>query len=574
MIRKVSANQPSFHPVTFGSGMNLVIADATPSSTDKDTRNGVGKTSLIEIIHYCLGSSPRKGDTLKEPPLANWEFTVDVDLGGCTVSTTRSIAQPKHVLINSGDGTKKLAIPEWTELLGKELFDLPVMDTKSIGPSFRSLISYIARRERYAYDKPFDHYSRQSTSDRQVNMGYLLGLGWRDAGHFEALRRRKKLLDAENNLAKAAQKIAGDIHRSPRRGRLDAERLRLAQAVGSLDERLRSFRVLPEYARIQDEANRITRRIQRLENESLSDRNLLDHYRLVSESEQVAEDETLELFEAAQIELPDAIRREISELRAFHRALIINRAQFVQNEIGAIESRIVERDSVAASLDAERADRLTILESHGALDEYTQLHARLSKLRTDHARVVDQLAALERRENGGRALKRDALETYEAAKIAHEERQPQRERAVSLFNSYSEFLYEEPGNLLLEVRQTRDMPTFDFGIEIPRSKATGIERMKTLCLDLTIAALWAGCPKRPGFLIHDSTLFDGVDERQRAKALVLAEREARERGYQYILALNSDQVPTSRSTTFDPKSFERLRLVDHPPEGSLFGMRF
>jgi len=39
----------------------------------------------------------------------------------------------------------------------------------------------------------------------------------------------------------------------------------------------------------------------------------------------------------------------------------------------------------------------------------------------------------------------------------------------------------------------------------------------------------SGCP---GFLVHDSTLFADVDERQKAQALELAAREASTKGFQ------------------------------------------
>jgi len=47
------------------------------------------------------------------------------------------------------------------------------------------------------------------------------------------------------------------------------------------------------------------------------------------------------------------------------------------------------------------------------------------------------------------------------------------------------------------------------------------------CYDLMLARLWPARPATPGFLIHDSTIFDGVDERQRALALDLAANESR-----------------------------------------------
>jgi uncharacterized protein YydD (DUF2326 family) len=56
MIKKLSANQPSFKTVEFSAGFNVVLADRTQESTKRDSRNGLGKSTLIEIIHFCLGA--------------------------------------------------------------------------------------------------------------------------------------------------------------------------------------------------------------------------------------------------------------------------------------------------------------------------------------------------------------------------------------------------------------------------------------------------------------------------------------------------------------------------------------
>jgi uncharacterized protein YydD (DUF2326 family) len=56
-ILRVRADQPTFRDVTFTSGFNVVLAERTKESTKKDSRNGLGKSTLIEIISFCLGSS-------------------------------------------------------------------------------------------------------------------------------------------------------------------------------------------------------------------------------------------------------------------------------------------------------------------------------------------------------------------------------------------------------------------------------------------------------------------------------------------------------------------------------------
>jgi uncharacterized protein YydD (DUF2326 family) len=82
MIHGISANQSSFHSVTFTTGLNVVLAERTDTSTQKDTRNGVGKSTLIDIIDFCLGSNQPKGKGLMIEPLENWAFTIDITLAG------------------------------------------------------------------------------------------------------------------------------------------------------------------------------------------------------------------------------------------------------------------------------------------------------------------------------------------------------------------------------------------------------------------------------------------------------------------------------------------------------------
>jgi uncharacterized protein YydD (DUF2326 family) len=69
-------------------------------------------------------------------------------------------------------------------------------------------------------------------------------------------------------------------------------------------------------------------------------------------------------------------------------------------------------------------------------------------------------------------------------------------------------------------------------------------------------------------------LFEGVDERQRSLALALVRRETDLHNYQYILALNTDELPRQLPDGFDPNRYTRLLLKDEPAEASLFGIRF
>lgn len=80
----------------------------------------------------------------------------------------------------------------------------------------------------------------------------------------------------------------------------------------------------------------------------------------------------------------------------------------------------------------------------------------------------------------------------------------------------------------------------------------------------------------PGFLLHDSHLFDGVDERQIAGALQLGHEATAGKGLQYIVTMNSDiftRLPLPEDVKASTVVLE-TRLSDEGEDGGLFGFRF
>jgi uncharacterized protein YydD (DUF2326 family) len=152
----------------------------------------------------------------------------------------------------------------------------------------------------------------------------------------------------------------------------------------------------------------------------------------------------------------------------------------------------------------------------------------------------------------------------------YEERHVQAERAITLFNENSQALYDAPGTLAIDL----DRNGFQFKVDIPRGQSEGISKMKIFCYDLMLAQLWSQRVPSPNILIHDSTIFDGVDERQIALAIELAAKESQKLGFTYICMFNSDMIPNGEfSPEFDFNSFVKCTLTDND-DGNLLGINF
>jgi uncharacterized protein YydD (DUF2326 family) len=211
------------------------------------------------------------------------------------------------------------------------------------------------------------------------------------------------------------------------------------------------------------------------------------------------------------------------------------------------------------------------LQTHGALAEYTTLQQRHVQIMTGLEEVKTRIDNLRKFEREKSNLKIEKERLLVEAQSDYEERQEIRQRAISLFNANSETLYKAPGRLIINV----DTTGYKFQVEIERSTSQGVEQMKVFSYDLMLAQLWSEREFGPGFLIHDSTIFDGVDERQVAQALQLAARESELRGFQYICCLNSDLIPKGDfDEDFDLYAYQRLELTDASEDGGLLGIRF
>ena len=124
----VRSNMPSFKAVEFQPGFNVVLADRTKESTRRDSRNGLGKTTLIEIIHFCCGAQTRRNQGLMVPSLKGWSFTLEMRIGDRELVVTRSTDEPRWISLdgdvrglNGLNGSSELRwIPKFGQVAKRE----------------------------------------------------------------------------------------------------------------------------------------------------------------------------------------------------------------------------------------------------------------------------------------------------------------------------------------------------------------------------------------------------------------------------------------------------------------------
>ncbi|WOV93628.1 MAG: AAA family ATPase [Candidatus Nitrosoabyssus spongiisocia] len=389
MIHSIDSDHKKFKKINFSKGFNVVLAERTRESSQKDSRNGLGKSTMINIIHFCLGGDPK--DALNDSKLEDSTFTIELDLDEKRYKVSRSPGNKGQIFID-GDysswsikpktdtetGKKYLNKNSWRNILGKLMFDLPI-GLQSFNPSFGSMISYFIRKHEGFLDA-FKQSSAQLTWDIQTNNAYLLDLGWIFATELQILRKKKNDLDAFKREINTGN-FKGFMGNT---GELEAERVRLQIHADKEKEKLNKFQVNDQYEQIEKEANDITDTIHNKTNQSVMDKLLLNRYNVSLEQEKVADIQQIsEVYQEAGMYFSERITKTLEEVNEFHNKIIENRKEFLNSEITQLKSEIISRTQIIEQLDKKRLNLMQILNTQGALKEYTEVQKNHSNSQSE-----------------------------------------------------------------------------------------------------------------------------------------------------------------------------------------------
>ena len=572
MIHNIFSTLPTFKNLgDLTPGLNVLLAQKTEGASSKQTRNRAGKSSFIELVHFLTGSEAGPDSIFRTPDLVEFTFGMDFDLGDAHTAVERSGSAKAKIYVTTPPTAKvKYSATDWCSLLGESMFGLSSLEAAgSKPPSFRSLFAYFVRRQASsAFTTPEKQAAMQGTGDMQMALMFLLGLDWQIARDWQVVRDREKTLE---ELKKAAGTGAfGSIigKAADLRTQLTLQDARLKKLYAENE----SFQVLPEYRELELESAKLTRQLNELANANTIDFAAIRDLEGALTSEIPPDLEDLQtIYQEAGVALPGLVKRRYEDVKSFHESVVRNRKDYLSSEVEAAKLRIEIRDGKKAQFDQRRAEIMGILKSHGALDQFLKLQGELGRLESEVESLRQRFEAAEQLEGTKNELEIERNRLTIRLRRDFAEQKDRLSEAIVAFEETSQRLYESAGSMTVD--ETSNGPMFKFPMQGERSK--GIKNMQIFCFDMMLMRLCAKRQMGPGFLIHDSHLFDGVDGRQVISALRLGAEISEELGFQYIVTMNEDDAFKETIEGFDLNDYVLpTRLTDATEDGGLFGIRF
>jgi uncharacterized protein YydD (DUF2326 family) len=588
MILSIESSLATFKTVELHEGLNVLLADRLPQSTDKQTRNSAGKTSFLEIIHFLHGSDCDAESLFRKKELIDHFFRGTFLIQGTRLRIERSGSDPskifileggeklEHKKIDKATGRDYLSNVNWRAFLGHAMFGLPAQTEHTVynepfAPTFRALFPYFARKKNSGgLLDPERHSGKQQTGDSQINLSYLLGLDWQIPWELQKVRVRERSLEELKKAVKQGTfgRVLGTV--AELRPQLTVAETKAQR----LREQIANFQVLDSYRNLSSRAARIKNEMQSISFEAVALGETLEHLQSALGTEQPpARSDLQSVYAAAGVELPGVSLRRFEDVNRFYDSVIENRRAHLQEEMAVIRKKIADGEQALSTLDAERSDIFKTLRGRGALEDFLQLQKTLAEYDATAAALRERYQAAEILEGEVTQLEIDRNNLKRRLQEDHQQRRGMLDEVILLIAEAIAELYDDrQGNFVVEA--TKNGP--EFRISIAGDRGGGISNVEIFCFDLALLKTVSRRLGGPGFLIHDSHLFDGVDERQIAKALALGLHATQGKGLQYVTTMNSDifdRLPLP-SDVDRKNAVLSTRISDETETGGLFGFRF
>lgn len=553
-----------FHP-----GLNLIV-DETPEHLT-ETGNNVGKTTVLRLVDICLGKDPKSiyvsPEDKRTVNMQVKQFLVEkqVVVTLTLVSDWSKDAQDVRIRRNFLNYSKAIR-----EINGQQIQDKDfeqalqqcIMGVVTEKPSFRQLIAHNIRYSNLAITQTLRNLD-SNTTDSEYEALYLYMLGC-DYCNAELRQQTMEQLNTEKSFKNRLERQKGRNVVASELGIVKSE-------IAALEQQKQQLRLNPDFEQdmaklteLKFDINTISSQLSSLK---LRRSILMEAQQELSSQKSQIDVESLKIiYSQAKMFIP-ALHKTFEDLLAHHNNMLDKKAEFVGEELPALDERIQE---ISHEVDALRLQEASISEKLQSSTSYADYESLISDLTKKYERLGSLSQLLEQIKEVDASIERlnktlSEIEEDLFADAFKNKVQEQLDKFNAHFARISDRLYGEQYAMVFEIVHNRklDKDVYKFMI-IPVGVdtvnfSTGKKQGEITCFDMAYI-LFADEEKIP--CLHFG-LYDKKELMHDHQLIETAKFVNSHINLQFIASILRDKLPASLN---DEKYF----VVKLKPEDKLF----
>ncbi len=553
----ISGADGEIRHIKFHKGVNLIVDN---SDGENESGNNVGKTTILRLVDYCLGSSGKNIYTDPEfkTESAIKDFLVDesVLITLVLAKNLDSEAAPKITIernfLKRPNKIQKINGDTYTDKeFGPKLAELVFRHTED-KPTIRQLVAKNIRDEKNKLNhilKVLSPYTSGIEYETlyQFQFGVHSGDGDAYAKASEAQRKQENYKSQLSKQFNLSEFQLLPILRSTME-ELDVKKRGL-DLTSDYQQQLDSFdSIKSEMNRVATKLGSVTLRKDLIEDSRES---------LESDISKVAITDVQALYAEAKLLIPQ-LKKTFEESVHFHNQMIENKLEFITKELPSLVKEERDLKVKLTDLEQQASQYQKLLQKDKTLEALEKINAELNQLTERHAKLSEQeriwetcLADL--------AELNEKLETFsEQAKSLNTQISENLGTFNAILKRISQALYEQQYMLVRSEKDKKgeDLKTLQFEmLGVSSNPGTGEKKGHITAFDLAYIE-FAEKLKIPhfNFIMHDQ--IENVDDRQIIKIL---EELVPSINCQYIAPILKDKIPSE----IDITKYTAVELSQH-----------
>lgn len=550
--------------VVFKEGFNFIFAKKDTSNS-KEPLNGVGKSTLADLIDFCLladFNAKNKRLYKEKERLKDYKIILEFEINNINYIIKRTTSDNRNVEFGLLNQEKELSLKDAKTELFHTVFrssENSIVDEKW----YRSLMSFflkIHKKKKGEFTDPIN-FLTQNNKISEVNQYHFFLLGFNNNLICQNFNLQKHANDRNKAITQVKKIIEKDYKINVKE--IEARLSKLRNEIKKIKTSVEAFQLAEQFKDAEKQLSQLTENIKFLSEENFWLYKKIKSYRESCEVKDALSESRIKAIQKLYSEvnhlLGSQIRKSLEEAVEFRKQIASSREEFLKAEIENLELSIKENETKKNTLHEEREKLFVLLKSKNAFTDLTQAFYHLGNKEKELFDLEGKIKIYRDLESQKQEYKRDDAKLGIEITNFLQQTQEQFDSFEKLFLEVYNRIYPESPSSGFSITQNYGVDKVNINVSFDKEESKGWNKGRTLIYDIAVILnAIRNNIQMPRFLLHDG-IFDGMDKAQFVELYHYVE-DLQKEGYrfQYIVTMMEEGMLKGNFGDTDDLTIENI----------------
>jgi len=530
----------------FKDGFNFIFGKKD-NSESKEPLNGIGKSTLADLIDFCLlaeFSSKNKRLYKEKERLDGYKIVLEFEVNHTDYIIKRNINN-KSIEFGLLYQEEEIPVKDAKTKLFQVIFKNPEYKGIADQKWYRSLMSFflkIHKKRKGEFTDPIN-FLTQSNRLSEINQYHFFLLSLDNkliCRNFELQKDVKERDTAIRQVKRMVEKNYGISIKD-----VDIQLSKLRNEIKKTKAAIDAFKLAEQFKDVEIKLNELTAKIKYLSEQNFWMSRKIESYKESYELKDILSDSKIrgieKLYAELNNQLSGVIRNSLKEAVDFRKKLAQSREEFLKEEIQRLESDIRRNEKEKNELDEQRQKLFLLLKSKEAFTDLTQAFYYLGEREKELSDLEGKVKTYKDLESEKLLYKEQDAKLGTEIKTFLENNQDKIDAFERLFSEVYNRIYPESTSSGFSISQNFGADKVNINVRFDKDESKGWNKGRTLVYDIAVILnAVRNNINMPRFLLHDG-IFDGMDKSQFVELYhYLKSLQKEGNKFQYIVTMNEE----------------------------------